>query len=340
MLRPLLSFASLLLLLASLTCFVSTAAADEPPAAKTTNVDFAAIRSPIIFQGDDETAYRDPAAVYHDGVMRIYFTVVVMEEEGAFWYLGYSKSTDLVYWSKPKMLSPRNRELNFSSPGNIIRRPKSDGGQEWIICFQSYPTPNNEVYGNPTARLWIMRSDDLENWSEPEMLAVKGPDVARKDMGRMIDPYLIEDKDKPGRWWCFYKQNGVSMSWSDDLKTWYYHGRRDSGENVCVLVENDEYVMLHSPQNGLGIMRSRDLVSWKADPGLITLGQKNWPWAAARLTAGAVVDLRSKPSVGKYVMFFHGATHKGHKMHAAHGSGSLALAWSDDLKTWHWPGKK
>jgi len=298
-------------------------------------IDFEAIDSPIIFQGDEVTAYRDPAAVYHQGVMRIYFTVVKMEKEGAFWYLGYSQSRDLVNWSPPKLLTPRDRRLNFSSPGNIFRYD-----DQWVICFQSYPTPSNEVYGNETARLWIMRSDDLETWSEPEMLAVKGPNVPRDEMGRMIDPYLIEDKDKPGRWWCFYKQNGVSMSWTDDFETWHYFGRRESGENVCVLVEDNEYVMLHSPQNGLGIMRSGDLKTWKSDPGLITLGQKDWPWAAARLTAGAVLDLRQESNVGKYVMFFHGATHEGHRMHAAHGSGSLALAWSDDLKQWRWPGKQ
>ena len=30
------------------------------------------------------------------------------------------------------------------------------------------------------------------------------------------------------------------MSWSRDLKHWTYFGRADSGENVCVLVDNDD----------------------------------------------------------------------------------------------------
>ena len=47
-------------------------------------------------------------------------------------------------------------------------------------------------------------------------------DVQREDMGRMIDPYLIRDKDEPGKWWCFYKQNGVSYSWSHDLENWTF----------------------------------------------------------------------------------------------------------------------
>ncbi|REK22151.1 MAG: hypothetical protein DWQ42_17880 [Planctomycetota bacterium] len=315
---------------AVLHCVAGVSLAIEPAP-----IDFAAIGTPVIHRGDEVTAYRDPAAVYHDGVMHLYFTVVQMEEEGAFWYLGHSTSRDLVHWSEPELLTPRDRELNFSSPGNLIRV----GGQ-WRICFQSYPTPNNEVYGNETARLWIMRSNDLRKWSEPEMLAVKGPDVPRAEMGRMIDPYLIEDHGRQGRWWCFYKQNGVSISYTDDWKTWHYVGRRDSGENVCVLRQDDGYLMFHSPQNGIGVMRSDDLRRWSPQPGLITLGQKSWPWANARLTAATVLDLRDEPAVGRYVMFFHGATQAGHRMHAAHGHGTLALAWSDDLVTWDWPDKE
>ena len=35
---------------------------------------------------------------------------------------------------------------------------------------------------------------------EPQLLRVKGAAVAEADMGRMIDPYLLEDKDQPGVW--------------------------------------------------------------------------------------------------------------------------------------------
>ena len=158
-------------------------------------------------------------------------------------------------------------------------------------------------------------------------------------MGRMIDAYLIEDKDEPGKWWCFYKQRGVSWSWSRDLRTWTFAGRARAGENVCLLVQGDEYVMFHSPRNGIGIKRSKDLKQWK-DAGLTTLGQKTWPWAKGRLTAGFVMDLRKEPRVGKYILFFHGSAFAesdprgGFDNHA-----SLGLAWSDDLKRWHWPGR-
>ena len=69
----------------------------------------------------------------------------------------------------------------------------------------------------------------------------------------MIDPYLVEDKDEPGKWWCFYKQNGASLSYSFDLKSWHYEGRISSGENVCVWVDKNEYYLMHSPANGMEI---------------------------------------------------------------------------------------
>lgn len=298
-------------------------------------LDFAAIQSPIIFRGNQETAYRDPAAIYHDGVFRLYFSLTRREDDGhSYWYTAVSKSPDFIHWTAPRILTPRDRNLNFSSPGNVIRY-----GNEWILCLQTYPTPRGETYGNKTARLWIMRSSDLEKWSEPEMLMVKGPNVPVSEMGRMIDPYLLEDKDEPGKWWCFYKQNGASMSYSHDLKTWTYFGRINAGEKVCVLIEKDEYVMFHSPGNGVGVKRSKDLKNWR-DAGLITLGQKEWPWAQGRLTAGFALDLRNRPQIGKYVMFFHGSSKEGLAMHGAHGHGSLALAWSDDLIHWHWPKRR
>ena len=87
-------------------------------------------------------------------------------------------------------------------------------------------------FGDETARIYLMRSDDLTHWNEPELIPVKGPGVPIAEMGRMIDPYLIEDKDMPGRWWCFYKHDGASMYYTDDFKTSLYVGRMDCGLNA------------------------------------------------------------------------------------------------------------
>jgi hypothetical protein len=181
-----------------------------------------------------------------------------------------------------------------------------------------------------------MRSPDLEHWGQPELLRVKGPDVPEQQMGRMIDPYLLADKDEPGKWWCFYKQNGVSLSWSYDLRHWTYRGRAAAGENVCVVVDGGQYVLFHSPENGIGVKRSPDLVTW-TDEGQLVLGQADWPWAQGRLTAGFVLDLRNDRGVGKALLFFHGSGPEDERtMFDTHAS--LGLAWSDDLRHWEWPG--
>jgi hypothetical protein len=307
---------------------ISASLGAEPAA-----VDFAAIKSPIIFKGDAATAYRDPAAVYHDSVFRLFFTMVHKEDDGnVYLYTAVSKSADLVAWTPPKILTPRDRNLNFSSPGNLVRF-----GEEWVLCLQTYPRPAGEKFGNETARIWTMRSKDLETWGPPQLIRVKGPDVPQGKMGRMIDPFLLQDKDDPGKWWCFYKQNGVSMSWSRDLATWTYAGRIKGGENSCVIVDGGEYVLFHSPPNGVGVKRSRDLKEWR-DVGLLTLGQKDWPWAKGRLTAGFVLDLRREPRVGKAVMFFHGSGPEDERT-MFDNYASLGLAWSTDLAAWDWPGK-
>jgi hypothetical protein len=97
-------------------------------------------------------------------------------------------------------------------------------------------------------------------------------------------------------------------------------------------------LLFHSPGNGIGMKRSADLEHWRDQEGPITLDQKNWPWAQGRLTAGFVLDLREVRGIGKYVMFFHGATREGRQRWDSHGDASLALAWSDDLRMWEWPG--
>ncbi len=293
-------------------------------------IDLAALRTPILIAGDSTTAYRDPAVIYRDGVFRLYCTVNRREDDGrCYLHTAVMTSRDLLRWTRPQILTPRDPNLNYSSPGNVVRF-RSD----WVMCLQTYPTPRGETYGNETARLWIMRSGDLERWSAPELLRVKGPDVPVEKMGRMIDPFLVEDKDKPGTWWCFYKQRGASLSYSRDLRTWTYSHHIDAGENVCVLVDRDEYVMFHSPRNGIGVKRSKDMRQWRDVGECITLGQREWPWAQGRLTAGFVLDLRKYPEVGKALMFFHGSRPTEPE---THGEASLGIAWSEDLTHWDYP---
>lgn len=295
-------------------------------------IDWQQIPAPFL-QGTRCIAYRDPAAHLHNGVFRVFHTICERDAGGAcWWYLGVTTSRDLVHWSEPHRLTEPDRSCNWSSPGNVIRY-----AGEWLLCLQTYPTPKGERTATADARIFVMRSTDLETWSEPELLPVKGPDVRREDMGRMIDPYLVADKDVPGRWWCFYKQNGASMSWTDDFRRWTPAGSVDAGENACVLVEGGEFVLIHSPRNGIGMKRSADLRTWR-DCGITTLGQPGWDWAAGRITAGHVLDLRNEPGIERYVMFFHGSSADGTAEMETHGHASLGIAWSIDLVTWEWPG--
>jgi hypothetical protein len=308
----------------------------SPSKTESAAINFPSFTSPILFEGDATTAYRDPAAIYDHGMFHLYFTLVKTESEGKIYsYTAWSKSRDLAHWTEPKIFTSRDRNLNFSSPGDVIRFH-----DEWVLCLQTYPRPKGQKYGNSDSRIWIMKSKDLETWDAPELLMVKGPDVPREKMGRMIDPCLLEDKDEPGKWWCFYKQNGISMSWSRDLKTWTYVGTIPSGENPCVLVDRNEYVLFHSPKNGIGVKRSPDLKNWRDIGKPLTLGQKQWPWASGRLTAGFVLDLRGQPGIGKFIMFFHGSRFPENDARGGFDNfASIGFAWSDDLTNWEWPGE-
>ena len=70
----------------------------------------------------------------------------------------------------------------------------------------------------------------------------------------------------------------LNLSWSYDLRHWTWFTRADSEESYCVLTEEDGYVLIDSPDNGVGVKLSPDLVHWH-QIGLYTLGQRRWPWA-------------------------------------------------------------
>jgi hypothetical protein len=297
------------------------------------HVDLNALKTPVLFAGDATHAYRDPAVFYWEGTFHLFFTLVVTEPSGiAYSYVAQTKSRDLRTWTEPVRLTLRSKNLDFGSPGDIVR-----DGPHFILCFQSYPRPHGEKYGNQDSRIWTMSTRDLEHWGLPYLIRVKGPKVAQGEMGRMIDPFLLADKDKAGKWWCFYKQDGISMSTSPDLDTWAPAGRTDAGENPCVIVDRNEYVLFHSPANGIGVKRSADLAHWRDEPGLL-LDQKRWPWAQGRLTAAFVLDLRHEPAVGKALMFFHGSRYAENDPRGGFDNfASIGIAWSDDLRRWHWP---
>jgi hypothetical protein len=304
----------------------------------------AAIESPILLRGNDHIAYRDPLLIRNGGTFYMFYSYVRQEEDRLiYWYVAVSESANLAHWTPPRILTPKNQNLNYASPGNVIRV-----GGEWLLTCQTYPIVNFRRgdplrFADDRARLFIMRSKDLITWGEPELIRVKGPGVPEKDMGRMIDPFLLRDKDQPGKWWCFYKQDSnVHCAWSLDLQTWTPGTiNLAHGENPCVIVQNNEYVLFYSPRNGVGVKRSTDLVQWREEASPLTFGQPGWPWAETRLTAGYVEDMRDVPGVGKYVMVFHASgPGKVRSELLENANAHLSIAWSDDLKIWNWPGKE
>ena len=172
-----------------------------------------------------------------------------------------------------------------------------------------------------------------------ELLRVLGPDVPVENMGRMIDPYLIEDRHEPGLWWCFFKSRGEIMySQSTDLVHWIYRGKAAAGENPCVILHDNRYLLFYSPNNGIRCKSSDDMINWEEAGQPVYLGQDNWPWAQGRITAGFVLDLKNEPKVGKYLMFFHGSQgpNRGETILNFDIHSHIGLAWSDDLVSWSW----
>lgn len=277
----------------------------------------------LLIRGDDTHAYRDPAVYYKDGIYRLYMTLVETESDGGvYMYIAESRSTDLADWTAPKKLTVRDRSKNFSSPGNIVCH---DG--RYIMCHQSYCREHGEKYGNDNCRVYFSESRDLETWSEPYPVRLKGGKPI-SELGRMIDPYLIYDRQN-GLWNCFYKQNGISRSVSRDLVGWEYLGSCDGGENVSIINVDGLYHMFHSPSNGIGHRVSTDLCHWQ-ELDTLYFGQRDWIWARGRLTAGAVVKVDDL-----YLMFFHGTGPENEDVifdtHAC-----IGLAWSHDLVNWDW----
>lgn len=296
--------------------------------------------SSVLLKGNAVTAYRDPMVFVNDGMIYLYFTLTEIVKDGKVnMSVAMCKSPDLKKWSVVKKITVTDQSLDYSSPGNIIRY-----GNQWVMCLQTYPRPGYTVdqmpkYGNQDARLFTMHSDDLEKWSAPEMLYVKGDTVSEKEMGRMIDPFILEDQHENGKWWIFYKQKGASRSYSYDLKHWTYDGHMAAGENICIVPQNGAYIMFHSPNNGIGIKRSKDLATWVDDVRLITLGQHQWDWAKGRITAGFLVDMNQTPTAKtdyRYLLFFHGSGPATELAGDFDKNASIGVTWSNDLVNWRW----
>ena len=106
---------------------------------------FSSIKSPIIFKGDENCAYRDPAVFYEKGKFYLFCTYVDNRNTGPFLTTVISTSENLVNWTTPRELTPRDKSMNFSCPEN----------EETMFDFNT--------------SIGIAWSDNLEDWKYPGM---------------------------------------------------------------------------------------------------------------------------------------------------------------------------
>ena len=292
---------------------------------ESTGIERKLISNPLLDRAP-KLASRDPALHYHGGVLRCFYTAV--DNTGL--YVDEIHSSDLINWSSPRRLTERG--LNFSSPGNVIR-----AGDKWLLCVQSYPILPGERYGSEDSRLWTMSSENLIDWSAPQLINPEGCRGTWTDSPRQIDPYMVFWQD---RYWCFYKTSGcLGLLVSEDLRNWseavpdrpvISRDQTPDGatvENPCVINLGDSFLMFFARvgrERGIGVTQSRNLIDWE---DIRYLDFPELSWADSGPTAAMVLDMRD--SHGFWLMAFHGERSDG-----AHGKAALGLAVSTDLENW------
>lgn len=280
-----------------------------------------------LFEGNDIFAYRDPACYEHEGVFHLFFTLSEKVDGYMYNRIGYARSEDLCSWSEPRLLTPRDRELNYCSPGNVIPYQKG-----FLLCFCSYPMPEpyaKRPWATEDARLFTVYTEDFEHFGEPTLLNPKSHLPIEKT-GRMIDPYLVE---KDGEYYVFYDGGGICYSTSKDMKTWSFGGRVPGGErceNPCMIPYGDKYLLLASPDSGITFFESNDLLHW-TEVGREPLKKPDWDWADGRLTAAFALAL-PEGFAHRYAVFFHGSRDI---FPETHGNTTLALVYTDDFQEYY-----
>lgn len=294
-------------------------------------IDWSGIANPFLDLSPRVYA-RDPLLHYQDGVFRCFHTAAQKHGENYQLCLDVTHSTDLVDWTNPRRLT--TSELGFSSPGSITRI----GGEEWVMSVQSYPIPPGQRHADESARLWLMRSSDLDRWTDPQPICPEGAQVDWTDSHRQIDPCLVEHD---GHFWCFYKTGGqLGLLVSEDLVDWTEASpdrpvlssddTPDGAtvENPCIVRNGGEFVMFFAPcrrGRGIGVARSDDLLHWR---DVRCLEFPDLPWAEGGPTAAMVLDLQD--ICGEWVMVFHGERPGPH-------AAALGIAHSPDLEHWNVP---
>jgi hypothetical protein len=68
--------------------------------------------SPVLLRGDNRTAYRDPAVLYHEKTFYLFPTIIKRDDDDRIYlYTGVSRSRDLKTWSQPTLITPKDQRL-------------------------------------------------------------------------------------------------------------------------------------------------------------------------------------------------------------------------------------
>lgn len=275
---------------------------------------------------------RDSAIHWHDGVLHCFYTASYQGPDTYFSHIEHLCTRDLVNWERcPDVVSD---PPIYWSVGNVIRALG-----EWVLCMQDYRVPPGEKWAGDDARLWITKSPDLMKWGTPISINPEGCRVNWRPTRRQVDPFIVEHN---GRYWCFYKGGGLGLLVSEDLVHWEEAcvdrpafapsdtPDNSTVENPCVVRDGEEYVLFFVPMRpgGIGIARSKNLVQWH-DARYLDFPQAPW-MNGCRPNAPMVIDTRG--DLGAWLMVLDSGGPKG----VPH-SGSLGLAWSENLVDWTCP---
>ncbi len=296
---------------------------------------FESLINPVIRPRLGQTGVRDPALFCHKGVIHCFYSATWWDGDRLVCGIEQRRSIDLQNWSDPVVLGVPG----LCSPGNVLQI-----GNRFALVCQHYPITLNQDGPYATRhdnRLWILWSEDLLRWSDPEIVAPEGcTESWSPDSRRQIDACLI---DHDGRYWILCKQGDPAIGRfgllvSDDLKKWSPVPREQpilgphnvpcpgGVENPMILRDGDEFICFFAPcqaDHPVGFARSRNLLDWY-DTRILHLPQR--AWLQAGHNAPCVIDTR--PLNGKWLMAFHSCTH------AVGMSGRIGLAWSSDLENW------
>jgi hypothetical protein len=301
---------------------------------------FEDVRNPIAIGRPPQLGLRDPALFIRNGTVHLFYTACAWDGQEIISWIEQRSSLDLQHWSEPRRISP---VPGLCSPGNVV---EADG--RFVLCCQHLPVtlPRFGVgYTRHDCRLWLLESDDLRDWSDPIAVAPGGSRAAWCDSPRMIDAYLVRDREA---WLMFYKGHAriganehgglIGLLSSRDLRTWEelspdrpVFGDPDDAsgqgyENPCVVRQGDGwrcYLKVCDGTSDLAVADSADLRRWSR-PRPLDLPRR--PWMSLPPNAPMVVDARA--CFGVWLMAFHC------DQPALPLGGQIGLAWSVDGERW------